>query len=196
MISESLKSQLRPIGQLFAIQWFAMVAAIFIYGGVLYFFYTTSWQHSAPSPPRTTPLHSFLPPLAVIAGLGSLTYFRRIASDDRLRHALKTNTSADELDKASSQLAGFGSRPASADTLTPFERRQLNVAHALRIPLTICWALNEAVAIVGLVLAFLAQDAPMFIPYAAGSLVLQVLAFPRLEATIVRTSAWQFEFQT
>ena len=79
-----------------------------------------------------------------------------------------------------SRLSAFLEREPSThnEELDPFEQRLMGLYTRAFTPLLLRWALNEAAAIVGLVLAIVSCEPTIIIPFAVVAVVANVLAFP------------------
>lgn len=183
MVSPVLHDLLRPQLLVLRLLWTALTVSIAIYVAV-------AWLVVAEGP-----LAGEAPPaVALVLGAVALTTVvlsflvpRLLLSDERLR-ALVADASPDverlAVDPRTQQVDPERQRRLAQ--LSPGERRLLPVAAAAQAPLVVRLALNEAVAIFGFVLALLTGDVAALLPFAAVALVLNVLAWPRLDPLLER----------
>jgi hypothetical protein len=78
---------------------------------------------------------------------------------------------------------------AKIDALVPHERTFVTLFVALQTPLLINLALNELIALIGFVPAFLAQDLTVFLPFAVAAVALNLCMWPAPDRLYARVQA-------
>lgn len=186
MISDPLARVLRRFVLIQRIMCVYFTAAIPIYGGVV--LVTRSAHIGVGSMIDTSVLLAIATAAAIIA-VASVVHRRWCYSDaylDRLlgspmdvrRQATQPRTGRVDQDLA-----------ANIDALAPHERRFVALFVALQTPLLINLALNELIALIGFVPAFLAQDLTMFLPFAVAAIVLNLCMWPAPDRLYARVQA-------
>ncbi len=79
-------------------------------------------------------------------------------------------------------------------TLTPVERKLYTLAQTSLVPIIVVLALNESVAICGVIPALEAQSVNTFLPYGTVAILLNLLMFPKFAARLERARNLVREF--
>jgi hypothetical protein len=114
--------------------------------------------------------------LVVVA---ALLYQRRTFSASRLRELLAPEADIDEMSKDSEYGVVNEDRKADLALLSPGELRVLAALQGLQVPFLLSLGINEVVALVGFVVAYVIRDFTLVVPFASAALILNVVAAPR-----------------
>ncbi len=166
MFSPKLAELLTTQERTSRIIWFAMCMAILLYGAVLVMIALDQSQSGEPG--DTSVMLPILAGMSVVTAIGTLMFKRHVFSDDALRAALSASP------------ADVSALPG-VDDLEADEQRVLAVVMSRHTMSIIVLALQESIAIYGLVLGFIARDPVMFAPFGAVALVLHLFEFPRTQ---------------
>ena len=175
MPSETLKRVLRPRVFAMYLIWALMTFTILLFVG-LSFFLNARGQ---PAQPFGNNLKLALYLIAgAVAALSLLLRSRMLSAGhvyDRLKeevdpHGLATNRETGQIDQE---------RLKIIKSLTPLEMKVIGLAGMYFTALLLTLAMNEAVAMIGMMLSILEQRAEAMIPFAAAALALNLLVFPR-----------------
>jgi len=178
MQSEAFNSLVAPLQRIRNILWMAFSAAIVLYGGIVYFMFgvRSSFQEAF--------AHPLALPLALVA-IGAAVAARwlpgRIFSEQQAREVLAKDPDPAELARDSSTGNVDENRLAKIRALSDGERRLLTLAQYSVTPFIIQLALQEAIAVFGLVLGFEAQSVLAFIPFGLVALAMNLTVSPKLE---------------
>ena len=181
VVSENVREMLRPMVVATTVLWVAVtvtivglvVAATFVAPG---------------SAPRAIPegLHNSLVTVAVLCGIGSIWFRRRMLSDQKLQAVLSTDAASACLDCAQGNDGLDESKLERIESLGVFERRVLALPRWHFLPFLISLMLNEAVVVVGFVIVVLSAGGESIVPFAVAALILNILMFPRFESLLSR----------
>ena len=168
MVSPTLNKLLTGRSFVLWILWGAMTLSIAIYVVVAYV--ATQQEGTAVDPAVLGTMQTAMTGVGVAAALASVLLRLFGASDARIRARLTSGAARSEtpegLDEAGARLL----------TLAPWYFPMFVVQLAI----------NESVAIFGLVLAFMGRDGALILPFAVAAVVLNFMAFPRLHAIVRR----------
>jgi F0F1-type ATP synthase membrane subunit c/vacuolar-type H+-ATPase subunit K len=187
MRSTALNEVLRPARFTQGILWVALTMSIVIYVGV-------AWMvasQRAESRPLDPTLELGVTLVAFLLAGASVVMPRWLLSDDRIREFLGKEWSPAEFLGNRRPIAGMDAVVAKLRLLPEHERKLAGVPALFFTPFILRMVLNEAVAILGLVLAFLSGRFEPVLPFAITAIVLNLLAFPRLDPLIERVEMLQ-----
>jgi hypothetical protein len=185
MPSETLKQVLKPRILVMNILWFALTMTILLYV-VLAYVLTFKGQ---PAQPFENSLRTSIYLIAGAVGVLSLLLRSRSLSEghiyDKLKEevdpqALATNRETGEIDRE---------RLKIIKSLTPLEVKVVGLTGMYFTTLLISLAMNEVVAIFGLLLAILERRPEVVIPFAVAGILLNLLIFPRFSQFVDKTMA-------
>jgi|GEM_PF-6011689 len=174
MLSQELRFLIKPFEAATRVIWFATLMALLI---LLFVAYSL--------PVREMPNASAMPVnlfyiVAVIWTCASL-YLRRFAlSEERTRLLLSGKVDLNSLAGNPRRGRTVEERLTKLKALPPAEQRLMVVANAYLHVTLICSAMNEAVAILGFVIAITKAGPEMMLPFWLTALLLNVFMFPRL----------------
>ncbi len=183
MPSETLKQVLKPRILVMNILWFALTLTILLYVVLAYVLNLTG----QPAQPFENSLRTALYLIAGAIGVLSLLLRSRLLSEghiyDKLKEevdpqALATNRETGEIDQE---------RLKIIKSLTPLEMKVVGLSGMYFTAMIISLAMNEAVAIFGLLLAILERRPEPVIPFAVAGLALNLIIFPRFSQFVDKT---------
>jgi hypothetical protein len=165
-ISPQFSAQLDRNSRVAHILWFALMASVAIYGGVVFLLASQAGEAATTLP---------LPPLvfAALAAANAATgivMYRQFTSPDRIRARLQQPPAQHS-----------GENQAQLQALSAEERRLASVPALVLTASIIRWALFESVAIFGLVQAITSRSFEVFLPYGLAAIALQAMTPPRLK---------------
>jgi hypothetical protein len=196
MLPNELTEAQRPLKRLYIVLWFALTAAIVLY--LLVAFLTVG--NIAGSSASIDPIIRYVLTLISLSVGGiSLLYWRHSRSNTGLQRLLARDIGLQDLQKKANKLVVQSRTNGSPDqktlsqlsTLTAFDRRRYAVAVDLFLPFLINLALNETVALLGLVLSLLSRDLWQILPFAAGAILMNIYMLPKLENLMERCEQWR-----
>jgi hypothetical protein len=183
--SETLKRVLRPRILVMNILWFALTLTILLYVGLAYFLNPEGQS----AQPVENSLRLALYLIAGSTAVLSLLLRSRSLSEGRIYDKLKeevdpqalaTNSETGEIDQE---------RLKIIKSLTPLEMKAAGLSGMYFTTMLISLAMNEAVALFGMLLAVLERRPEPVIPFAVAGLALNLLIFPRFTQFIDKTMA-------
>jgi hypothetical protein len=179
MISHRLKELIRPVVFVEYFIWFTVTGSIIFYFVFVYIYVGYGRARHLGS---SDCLEAVLYAAAAIITVSSILYRRYTLADERLMKILSGRIDIHKLGKT--QMLGKNRRGNSSDieSLSELEKKVLSLTCDIQKNTYINLIINEAVAILGLVLAFLSGDPYRMIPFGIVSLLLNVWMFPRLRA--------------
>jgi hypothetical protein len=181
MQSEAFTSLVRPMQIARTVVWIALNGAILLYVVIACLrFGAPSTTAGAFSHPMALPLVA-VAVAAVIAGRVLPTV---IFPPQRRRDLLARDPDVRSLARNPRTGALDEERLARLEALPPHEQRLIAAAGASFTPFIIQLALQESVALCGLVLALLSESAAPIIPFAAVALVLNFMVSPKLDSVL------------
>ena len=187
MLSEELRTCLKPILAVKKIIWFALTLSIPFYLAVAHFRERAGDPGVIEMPPWMAPAFA----AAAFAAAGfSLTYRRRALSDERLRARLRDLPELPVPPEGQEVPPSLAAKMRAYRALAPPERRLLALAGSLIVPHVICLAANEAVAVFGFALAILLGRVEPALPFAVAALALNIQMYPRTEEVLLRLLGW------
>ena len=185
MPSETLKQVLMPRILVMNILWFALTLTILLYVALAYVLNSKG----QPAQPFENSLRTALYLIAASIGVLSLLLRSRSLSEghvyDKLKEevdpqALATNRETGEIDQE---------RLKIIKSLTPLEVKVAGLSGMYFTAMLISLAMNEAVALFGLLLAILERRPEPVIPFAVAGLALNLIIFPRFSQFVDKTMA-------
>jgi hypothetical protein len=177
MTSNELRDLLRPTTLVLRVIWAAITMSIAVYVLVLYLI-PFGEEIAVAGGGLTTALYVAAAVLAVVA----LFYRQRALSAEQLQRIAERPVDARSLAVDPGSREVDPERLRRIEALAPVEQRALAVAGALRTRTIVVLALNEGIAVIGFMAAFLAQSPPVILPFAVTAVVLNLFVFPRPEA--------------
>lgn len=183
MPSETLKQVLRPRILVMNILWFALTLTIPLYVGLAYFLNPAG----QPAQPVENSLRLALYLIAGSVAVLSLLLRSRSLSEGRIYDKLKeevdpqalaTNRETGEIDQE---------RLKTIKSLTPLEMKVAGLSGMYFTTLLIGLAMNESVALFGMILAVLERRPEPIIPFAVAALALNLIIFPRFNQFVDKT---------
>ena len=184
MNSPAVRELLRPAILVNSMLWFVLTVSIFIYGVVAYL----TAQRSRGPTDVSDAIQLALAGAAIVTGIGSLLVTRIFLSDRRLREAMESDPDPEDLARHPKLGIVDEERLRKIQSLSRTERKLLQVPSLYFTPFIIRLVLNEAVAIYGLVLAFLSHSFPPILPFAAAAIALNLTCLPRIEPVLERAA--------
>ena len=164
------------------ILWAAFTFSIVIYGVIAFVLFSGNATPGAADPN----LQMVCTAVGVLLAIASLSLGKLLLSDEQIRslisktpdlEKLATNRQTQQVDNGFlEQLKQLPEREQRLLSLSPL----LLTMNILRL------ALNELIAILGIVLAITAQNPQLFIPFAGAALLLNLVQFPREQAVFER----------
>jgi len=196
MISAEFEEAIKPIKRLYHLLWFSLTTAIVLYLMVL----IIRSDSAALLPSAIDPLvRVILTVVAVLVGIGSLLYHRYTHSESYLRRMMSRDIQLHDIEEkarkltaqAKSNSSTGSSAKASLAMLTAFDRQRYALAADGFVPFVLNLALNEAVALLGFVLAILSRDIWPYLPFAVAAMALNIYMLPRLDNLMERCEIWR-----
>lgn len=182
MPSETLKRVLRPRVFVMKLLWAAMTFTILLYVGLAYFLNA----QGQPPQPVDNSLKIALYLIAGAIAVLSLLLRSRMLSEGHIYDKLKEEVDPQGLatDRETGQIDQ--ERLQTIKKLTPLEMKVIGLSGMYFTALIMSLAMNEAVALFGMLLAILEQRVEPVIPFAAAALALNLLIFPRFNQFVDR----------
>lgn len=182
MPSETLKRVLKPRVFVMRLLWAMMTFTILVFVGFAYFL---NLQGQSPQPAGNSLKMALYLIAGAIAALSLLLRSRMLSEGhiyDKLKeevdpHGLATNRETGQIDQG---------RLQTIKGLTPLEMKAVGLSGMYFTALILSLAMNEAVAMFGMLLAILEQRFEPVIPFAAAALALNLLVFPRFNQFVDR----------
>lgn len=182
MPSETLKRVLRPRVFVMKLLWAAMTFTILLFVGLGYFL---SAQGQSPRPVENSLKMALYLIAGAIAALSLLLRSRMLSEGhiyDKLKEevdpqGLATNRETGQIDQE---------RLQTIKKLTPLEMKVIGLSGNYFTALILSLAMNEAIAMFGMLLAILEGRLEPIIPFAAAALALNLLVFPRFNQFVDR----------
>lgn len=187
MLSPELQKLLKPILVVQKILWAALTLSIFAHVAAAFFVLSGSTGGGPARSPAVAPLFYTL---AMGAALFSVLYRRRAFSEERLRARLREEHTFGLRHSGDVTSPRLAARLQAVEDLPPADRRLLFLAGSLTVPIIVCLVINEAIAILGLVLAFTSVSATAAVPFGAVALVLNFMMFPRTAEILTGAQGW------
>lgn len=180
MPSETLKQILKPRILVMNILWTAMTLSILLYVGLAYFLY----PQGQVAQPVASSLRSAVFLIAGSVAVLSLMLRKSFLSPGRIYDVLKQEVDPQELatNRETGQIEQ--ERLTKINALTPLEMKAIGLSGMYFTTLLLSLAMNETVALLGLMLAILEQRPEPVIPFAAAALALNLIIFPRFNQFI------------
>lgn len=196
MITTELSESLQPVKRMYQTVWVGLTAAIVLYLLVLVL---VSGQDSGAPSAIDPQVRSILTLLAVLLGAGTLLYHRRTQSESYLRRAMSRDMQPRDIEEKARKVTPQNKSDAVSDVsaasklalLTPFDRRRFALAADGFLPFVLKLALNEAVALLGFVIALLSRELWSYLPFGTAAIALNVYMRPRLDSLMERCEAWR-----
>ncbi len=184
MQSPTFSALIEPMARVRRIIWLAFNAATIIYVLIAYMMFGSGGSMAA-----IVPANPLAIPLIIIGALTALLS-RRVSAlimpDRRLREIVARDPDPQSLARNQRTRRIDPNRLQKIRSLSPHEQRLLAVASALFTPFVVRMALNESIALYGLVLSFISQSFPPVLPFAAVALALNLTVSPKLEPDLER----------
>ena len=181
MQSEAFTSLVRPLQTTRTLIWISLNVAIVLYVVVACIqFGVPSTTAGAFSHPMAWPLVA----IAVAATIAGRMFPTMFYPPQRLRDLLTRDADLRAIARNPQTGALDEERLAKLEALSQQEQRLIAVAQASFTPFIVQLAIQEAVALCGLVLAFLSQSAAPVIPFAAAALLLNLMVPPKLDSVL------------
>ena len=186
MLSENLRVLLKPYQFLLKMVWVGMTLPILLYVGIVYSIFASAGE-PGPEPSHET-LEFVFGLVAVSLGIASILWLRSHLSDERLKAKLAHEVNPRTLATNRKTAQVDGGRLLEIESLSEIEQKLLSLASGYHLPFFVPFALNMAIATLGVVLAFLTVNPSKMFPFALAAIVLNVLMFPRFNALLNRAS--------
>ena len=184
MISPELRELLRPALRVNAMLRWILTASIFVYGLAACLVLERS-----PAPAVVSELfHLAFGCVAILTGLGSLLVERVLLSDARLQEAMRSDPDPEALARDPRRGIVDGERLQKIQSLTSAERKLLRLCGLFFASFIIRLSMNEAIAIYGVVLAFLSRSLIPMLPFAVAAIALNVACRPRIDPFLERAT--------
>jgi F0F1-type ATP synthase membrane subunit c/vacuolar-type H+-ATPase subunit K len=184
MSSTTLRELLRPAMFVNSALWLVLTASIFLYAMVAYLLA----QRSPVPTDVPEALQLALTGIAILTGLGSVLVPRVLLSDDRIRKAMGPEPDPATLARHPKLGVVDEERLRRIETLSGWERKLLLLPTLYFTPFILRLALNEAIAIYGFVLAFVAHSFAPMLPFAAAAIILNLGCLPRIDPLLDRAA--------
>jgi hypothetical protein len=163
MFSPELRQLVTATNRSMRMIWFYLTVSILVYVPVAY--YVGGRNHGQLSEAAGWALAAG----AVALAMASLLYRRVGLSHEALRAGL------------SKPLPASSMALEKLQSLSEAERRVAAAVTHMQTPLIVCLALNEGIALLGLVLALMSDHPQAVLPFAAAAIALNALIFPNIE---------------
>ena len=185
MPSETLKQALKPRILVMNILWFALTLTILLYVALAYVLNS----ERQPEQPFENSLRTALYLIALSIGVLSLLFRSRSLSEGHVYDKLKEEVDPQAL--ATNRETGVidQERLKIIKSLTPLETKVAGLSGMYFTAMLISLAMNEAVALFGLLLAILERRPEPVIPFAVAGLALNLIIFPRFSQFVDKTMA-------
>jgi hypothetical protein len=182
MLSTEFRKLIAPQARVLNIIWGALAFASVFYVGVAWFMFGQAAAGDLDAgglPPAGRPNLNLIGAMALIMlGLGSTYYERKSFGPSVLRGKLARDP---DWSLAGPQGPGgmTGEGRGIFENLSDSEKRLACLWSHYQTTMIVVWAMREAIAVVGLVLAILQRDFRVVIPFAAAALILMLIKLPR-----------------
>ena len=182
MLSAEFKKLIAPQAKVLNIIWGAIMIAPVLYVAVAWFIFgqaavSDPGANGLPGIGRSN-LNLIGVVMLLILGLGSTYYERKFLGASVLEEKLARDPDW--------SLAGSKGTPGVTedgwgifDNLSDSEKRLACLWPYYQTTMIVVWALREAIAVMGLVLAILQEDFRVVIPFAAAAMILMLVKLPR-----------------
>jgi uncharacterized membrane protein len=116
--------------------------------------------------------------VGVLVVFAAILYQRRTVSESKLRELLAHEADIDEMSRDSEHGVVDEDRKADLARLSPEELRVVSALKGLQVSFLLTLGINEVVALVGFLVAYLLGDFVLVVPFAIAAVVLNVVAGP------------------
>lgn len=185
MPSETLKQVLKPRILVMNILWFALTLSILFYVFLAYFLNS----NGQPAQPFENSLKMALYLIAGSIGALSMLLRSRSLSEGRIYDKLKEEVDPQALATDSETGKINQERLKIIKTLTPLETKVVGLSGMYFTTMLISLAMNESVALFGMLLAILERRPEPIIPFAVAGIILNLIIFPRFSQFVDKTMA-------
>ena len=176
MISPRLKEMIHHVVFAEYFIWFTVTGSIIFYFVFVYIYV----GHGRVRPLGSSDvLEAVLYAAAAIITVFSILYRRYTLADERLMKNLSGGIDIHKLGKTLMLGKNRSGNSSDLESLSELEKKVLSIIYDIQKNTYISLIINEAVAILGLVLAFLSEDPYKMILFGIVSLLLNVWMFPR-----------------
>ena len=182
MLSDEIRDLLQPVVRTQKVIWFAFIITIPLYIGLAYL--VTNNAENTSSVSKT--LEVILYAVSVVTAGGSIVYRRYIFSDAHLQKKIREEANPLQLAMDSKTGHVDPERLRRIESLVPFEQKILGLVVSLQVFNIISWALNESIAIYGLMLMFLSRNFSALFPFMLAAMILDLLMSPGTESVVER----------
>jgi len=182
MLSTEFRKLIAPQARVLNIIWGALVFASVFYVAIAWFMFGQAAAGDLDAggmPPVGRSNLNLIGAMALIMlGLGSTYYERKSFGPSVLRDKLARDP---DWSLAGPQGSGgmTGEGPGIFENLSDSEKRLACLWPHYQTTMIVVWAMREAIAVVGLVLAILQRDFRIVIPFAVAALILMLIKLPR-----------------
>ena len=177
----SLNKVLRPRTFTLRILWSAMVMTILFF--VLVSYFITSQNQTEPVPIQNE-LRMVFYAIAVLAPIAAYFLRRRMLSSERLQPVMRMKVDMRAMATDSETGVTDEARLAELKRLNPLELKALSLSGRYFTAILLSLALHEVVALCGMMLSMLEQSFEAILPFAAVTIVLDLMIYPRLDKFI------------
>ncbi len=169
--------------------WFAITGTVIFYFAIVYAIVGKGNSSITSELSGTVEIAFYL--ISVLLALGSIAYFRRSSTDENIQKLVERDVDLESLTLGKDNKRSSPLPKEEMDKLNPFQKKIIVLMYELQKTTMINLILNETIAVLGFVLAFLTGNPSKIIPFAVASLVLSIWMYPRPYALINRAEKFQ-----
>ena len=122
----------------------------------------------------------------MLCAVSSLLSQRFLLGEAKLHDYLLQDLDIKQLATSKNSGLVIPERLLMVQALDSHEQRLLTLSAYVVGPMFLCLSLNSMLSIFGLVLSFISRQTWLVLPFVAGNILLNLVAFPRVEAVAVR----------
>ena len=183
MISDKLKELIRPPILVQRLLWFVIVGSIIFYICFVYIFVGGNIILTASF---SSNIEVVVYVLAGLAGVGSIYYYQRALSTDKLREFMDKDMDLESFAKDPRTKGIDEAKLKALNSLSAQDQKIYSLMFEYQKIIIITLILNEIIVILGSVLSFINDDVSRIVPFGIVSLVLCFWMFPRPYSLIDR----------
>ncbi len=183
MTSPAFAKLLQPILRIQQIVWGAFTASLAVYGAVGYMIAAASGRQPRAIDPA---IEMGIVAAAAIAAVSAVYLWRSSGTQQAIDARLAKTPDVVAMASLNTAHVADPERMAAIRALDEREQRALSVASWASTQQIICWGLNEAVGMMGLILNMLTYERELMLPFLGAAVLLNMLMRPRISSIVDR----------